>query len=502
MTKETTTSYSRRARPTNSVGSKSSTETAISALISALMVKKFMSLLAAVAVIGGGATLFAQGGAKSGEGTLSLQDKNYTLSHGLAYETEVNGENVIAVVLSGQAISNEDLTKSKAEEKKGGFADFKRPYLILNFAKTGELKSWSAATSNTSIGNRNAGKATGELKLQEGKVSGKASQPRDAEGMFPTAFDVRFDTKLLAAGESLPATVKKPPGPAANVKPTVTGLFKGNGKEAKIAYVSAYWDEPFSGKQSIVLVFTEKDHSKDKKPKFNASFSKFGSALIISLHEDGGIFGCQVVHSAHKKQGFSSIGQIRTNNFRYEDGKVEGELLTDKELEFFGDTWEVNLKFVAPLGEIPKEFQVPEKKTEKPATDMPATDTPATKKQSTEDTEDENDDEDEKTTSKPAADQFNVKDLALTKDASQIEYKEIVAHVLFKSKLGPKAAVTELTANLKAQGWTKEGVDLFTPASTILKRKRGGATLTIFVKPEGGGSDVKIFTEGLAWEGK
>ena len=27
--------------------------------------------------------------------------------------------------------------------------------------------------------------------------------------MFPTAFDVRFDVKLLAAGESLPATVVK-----------------------------------------------------------------------------------------------------------------------------------------------------------------------------------------------------------------------------------------------------------------------------------------------------
>ena len=461
------------------------------------MVKKFLSLLAAGAVIGGGAALFAQGAAKSGEVTLSLEDKSNTLSHALAYETTANGEDVIAVALTGQAISSEDFTKSQGEEKKGGFADFKRPFLILEFTKAGQLKFWSAAAGGTSIGRRGAGKATGELKLQDGRVSGKASQPRDAEGMFPTAFDVRFDTKLLAAGESLPATVKKPPGPAANVKPTVTGMFKGNGNEAKIAYVSAYWDEPFSGKQSIVLVFTEKDHSKDKKPKFNASFSKFGSALIISLHEDGGIFGCQVVHSAHKKQGFSSIGQIRTNNFKYEEGKVEGELLTDKELEFFGDTWEVNLKFVAPLGEVPKEFQVAdEKKTEKPAPDKPST-----KKPAAEDAEDD-DDDDEKPASQPAKDQLKVKDLALTKDATQVEYNAVVEHVLFKSKLGPKAAVLELTANLNAQGWTKEGIDLFTSASTIMKRKRGDATLTIFVKPAGGGSDVKIFTEGLSWDEK
>jgi hypothetical protein len=77
------------------------------------------------------------------------------------------------------------------------------------------------------------------------------------------------------------------------------------------------------------LRFTEKDHSKDNKPDFNAAFGKFGSALIISLHDDGEIFACQVVHSAHQKQGFSSIGSIRTNDFTFENGKVQGELTTD-----------------------------------------------------------------------------------------------------------------------------------------------------------------------------
>jgi hypothetical protein len=59
-----------------------------------------------------------------------------------------------------------------------------------------------------------------------------------------------------------------------------------------------------------------------------------------------------------------------------------------------------------------------------------------------------------------------------------------------------KSLCAELAANLKAQGWTKEGSDLVTPASSILKRKRGDAALTIFVKPESTGSEVKIFTEG------
>ena len=46
-----------------------------------------------------------------------------------------------------------------------------------------------------------------------------------------------------------------------------------------------------------------------------AMFGKFGSALIISLHEDGQIYSCQVVHSAHQKQGFSSIGNIEATEF-------------------------------------------------------------------------------------------------------------------------------------------------------------------------------------------
>jgi len=326
--------------------------------------------------------------------------------------------------------------------------------------------------------------------LQDGRVSGKASQPRDSEGMFPTAFDVRFDVALLRAGESLPATIKKKPGPAANVKPSVTGVFKGNGKEAKIAQVSAHWREPFSDKPSMVLVFTEKDHSKDKKPDFDAGFGKFGSALIISLHEDGDIFGCQVVHTAHQKQGFSSIGQIKTNNFEFADGKVQGELTTDGQAEVFGETWEVNLKFVAPLGEIPKEFQVAD--SEKVDTD--ATDKLAATKAMTELSE--------KAAPEPAKDKLNAKDLALTKDASDVEYKELVEHVLFKSKTSVKSVCADLAANLKAQGWTKDGSDLVTPASSILKRKRGDAALTIFVKPQNGGSEVKIFTEGLSWDEK
>jgi hypothetical protein len=456
------------------------------------MTKKFMCLIAIVSAMSA-VTLFPQEATtKAGEGTLMLEKKNYPLKHALAYETTIDNEQAIVVVLSGQAVAGEKLKETKEAEKQGGDGDFNRPYLKLVFKPTGDLKYWTAGAGGTMLGRR-SGSATGELKLQDRRVIGKASQANDTDGMFPSGFDARFDVALLKTGDSVPASSAKKPGPAANLKPSVSGVFKGNGKEAKLTFVSAHWREPFSDKPSMDLVFTEKDHSKDKKPDFNASFGRFGSALIISLHEDGEIFGCQVVHSAHQKQGFSSIGSIHTNDFTFEGGKVEGELTTDGQIDTFGETWEVKIKFVAPLGEIPKEFQPAESKPRESEDKQASTksgDEPGTEES------------DAVPAGKPAAAGLNVKDLALTKDASDVEYNTVVEHVAFKSKSKVKDVCKELAANLKAQGWTNDGMDLVQPQSSILKRKRGEATLTIFVKPEDGGSEIKMFTEGLSWDGQ
>jgi hypothetical protein len=450
---------------------------------------KFMSLLTAITVIVGSATVFAQAGGKLasvGEGTLMIKGKNYPLKNAAAYETTVDGEEGIAVVVSGKRISNEKINAARKSEKAGDIPDFRKPYVKLEFTKTGEFNGWGVGAGDVSLGRHSGGNAAGELKVQAGRAIGKASQPNETEGMFPSGLDVRFDVALLRAGESLPPSKK--PGPAANVKPTVTGVFKGNGKDAKLGYVSAHWTEPFGDKPSIVLVFTEKNHSKDRKPDFNAGFGRFGSALLVSLHEDGDIFGCVVAHGALQHKNFSSVGKIQTNDFEYADGQVKGELTTNGPADVFGETWEVNVKFVAPLGETPKEFQPSaSKEPEQETTD---------KQPTSESTTEPN----EKASPKPAKDQLNAKDLALTKDASNVDYKALVEQLGFTSKGNVKSACAELSANLKAQGWTKQGSDLITPASAILKRKRGDAELTIFVKPENGGSTVKMMTEGLAWD--
>jgi len=444
--------------------------------------KKFIRVMTATIALGT-LTLFAQE-QKPAEGKLTLSKKNYELKSAIAYETKAAGEEEVAVVMTAGPISNEKLRKALAAEKAGEFGEFPSPYLKLSFKKTGELKNWSATGGGTTIGGSSDGR--GELKLQDGHAVGKANAAVEPGALVPKGFDVQFNVALLKSGEELPPSTTKKYGPAANAKPSVSGTFKGNGKVADLTHVSARWVEPFSGKTGILLLFTEKDHSSAKKPDVDAMFGKFGNALIISLHEDGDIYSCQVVHNAMRNKGFSSSGSIETTGFNYDAGKVEGELTTNGPVDTFGETWEVKLQFAAPLGEIPKEYQVAESTESKPE---------SVKSEKSESAETE-----EKTAAKPAEPGLKAKDLALTKDATDVEYKALVEQMSFKSKLPVKSACTELSANLKGQGWSKEDSDLITPASSILRRARGQAKLTIFVKPDAGGSQISMMTEGLSWD--
>jgi hypothetical protein len=164
------------------------------------MRKKFMCVVAIVSAMAA-MVLFAQEASiKTGEGTLMLEKRKYPLKHALAYETTIDNEQAIVVVLSGQAVSSDKLKQARAAEKDGGDGDFNRPFLKLMFNKTGELKYWSAAAGGTMLGRRR-GSATGELKLQNDRGIGKASQANETDAMFPNGFDARFDVALLKAGD-------------------------------------------------------------------------------------------------------------------------------------------------------------------------------------------------------------------------------------------------------------------------------------------------------------
>jgi hypothetical protein len=196
---------------------------------------------------------------------------------------------------------------------------------------------------------------------------------------FPSLRFWRFFAAFGALFVAGIATAQTPAKLDPPVKPTVSGKFVGNGKNAAIKFVMVEEHEAFSGKEAITLIFTEKDPATAKKPSLDAMFGKLGSALILNVHHDGGIFGCQVAHSAHGKQGFSSIGQIKMVEFKIAGGNVTGHVSTGKELDTFGEKWEVDLTFAAPLPAklrnasaapskpVASESDEPEKKEPKPA---------------------------------------------------------------------------------------------------------------------------------------
>jgi hypothetical protein len=171
-------------------------------------------------------------------------------------------------------------------------------------------------------------------------VSIRPHRFRSTEEIVMTApFRTLFAAAVLAAlAAPTPAEDKKPAAP-------VSGTFTGNGKEAKLAFVTTKKSD--FGKDNVTLIFTEKDASKEKNPETAAMFNKCGSALIITVTPEGKIVGCQVCHEAHKKSGFNDIGTLETKDFKIADGKLTGQLTTGGVKDTFGEKWEVKLTFEA-----------------------------------------------------------------------------------------------------------------------------------------------------------
>ena len=145
------------------------------------MTKKIMCVVAIASAMGAVTLPAQEGKTKPGEGTLMLKGKNYPLKNAVAYETTIDGEEGVAVVLSGPTISSEKLNEARKSEKVGEIPDFRKPYVRLEFTKAGELKGWGAGAGDISLG-RHTSNATGELKLQDGRAIGKAIQPNETEG--------------------------------------------------------------------------------------------------------------------------------------------------------------------------------------------------------------------------------------------------------------------------------------------------------------------------------
>lgn len=130
---------------------------------------------------------------------------------------------------------------------------------------------------------------------------------------------------------------------------SVSGKYMGNGKEAKLRFARVVPHEKFDGRTAWTVILSEKDAQSSKHPDMDAMFGELGDALVVSITEPGEIFSTQVCHQALGKAGFSSVGPIHLDRFAKSAGKLSGHLFTEKEQEFFGDRWSLDLEFSAEL---------------------------------------------------------------------------------------------------------------------------------------------------------
>jgi len=299
----------------------------------------------------------------------------------------------------------------------------------------------------------------------------KAAPPNLADAMnshrfvLPQLVVLLFSAWLIGASRA-----QTPPD-----KPVVKGTFLGDGKDGKIQHLVVQTREPFSDKPAIQLVFTEKDPALSKKPDFDAGFKKLGSALVLSVFKDGDIFGCEVAHTAHEKSPFSSLGKIKMAEFKVTDTRLSGRVITGGELDTFGQKWEVDLRFSAPLpkgafaaaGEpAPGPTKADKEKEEKPLSAGP---------------------------------KIPVGDLPLPAAARDVEYKSIVEQIAFSADAPVSAVANDFSAKLEQKGWKESPGGLMSKSNAILNRKLNGAELTIMVQPAGKGCTVKVFAQGLDW---
>ncbi len=126
----------------------------------------------------------------------------------------------------------------------------------------------------------------------------------------------------------------------------ISGSFKGNGQDAKLAHAVAFKGDPYDGKATIEVILSEKAPSSDSSTG-QMMTGKLGNCLILKITDDGKLIGTQVYHLTHDKKPFSSIGEIKLTEVKKSDTSIQGKLSTSGEKKFFSQLWQIELSFKA-----------------------------------------------------------------------------------------------------------------------------------------------------------
>jgi|SRR5882757_7496116 hypothetical protein len=120
---------------------------------------------------------------------------------------------------------------------------------------------------------------------------------------------------------------------------TVSGRFVAQHKDAKLAFVSAY----DAGKETIVIVATERNHSTSKTPARDAEFGEFGSAVTISLTKpSGAVSEVQLANAGFPQNPVTIAGGIKGVDVKFPGDRVEGRFTSNGGKSMFeGKPYEV-----------------------------------------------------------------------------------------------------------------------------------------------------------------
>jgi hypothetical protein len=130
--------------------------------------------------------------------------------------------------------------------------------------------------------------------------------------------------------------------------PPFEGTYSANGKNAKLAFLIAKKGDPFSGNPTTILIFSEKDASKDPRPDFHAQMGDLGDALVIRLMKDGDkwdVIGSEFAHSALKHSGASGTGIVGVSDVTVANGEISGHLTTHANADLFDEPLAIDLRF-------------------------------------------------------------------------------------------------------------------------------------------------------------
>jgi len=128
----------------------------------------------------------------------------------------------------------------------------------------------------------------------------------------------------------------------------VEGVYRANGKDARLTHAVALKSEPFSGKPTTKLIFSEKQAGSDAHADFHAQMGNFGDALVVTLMKDDDgwrVIGTEFAHAALKHSGASGTGIVEAKDVSVANGEISGHLLAAKDADLLGEPLVIDLHF-------------------------------------------------------------------------------------------------------------------------------------------------------------